>query len=577
MGNADVAVSLKAPVLRPVAPTLRERTLSLVERSHNVGVLSKIIELSPQDQAFCEKHTELIPWLKSLRATETVLQTGVFPDEGQENTDSTTEHITVCIQTILEHGGFDAVPVVLHDAYTTAHNFYTKSTTSGIIGYLGIVDVYMGSCLGADAMNCDDQYHLEVEKALQPLLYKRGGGSEELIASRFLTYKGYEGYVNMRVIGRPLDTSHAFDYYGARFAIDGLPEGGEYSVSELELGVFGVHDHTKRNNIVNIVNIHPYRVDYRQISDAIHVEAVDPKKLFQHILGRAIPGYADDAEKFLSHYVPFYHEKPYAEGRITRFYDIYERFALSHANANALPLEAKYYLWKNLCELSGSYDEVISPQLYTLLNAYGTDMAWVIQAMNGDKGLLEKLVHTFMKGEQNADVLLGFNPDTDAAQLFQAMARVEQYIVEAAFAVSSSAGDMTGTGIQNRINFLLPLTRGMVREAMETMAKVRSERNGNPGAVMQSFTLGFEQYEKILNILCHLQEKEEVRNVPFDSEQLDRIGRFRSDFPEASITGQIMTTAVLVQALFNQRAIPVEERNAWLRTFYKDVIEKGVY
>lgn len=516
------------------------------------------IILTPHDLAFCQTHTELTPWVKELRAIESILQTGTFPDEAQGNSDWPSMQLDHCITTLLGDGGVDAVGVILHEAFNTAYNFDLKSQNARGIGYMGMVDVYMGSCLGAGVYLNDDTYHQAVEQALQPLFYKRGGGSEELYAGRFLTYKGLEGFLNMRVIDRPLDSSAAFDYYGVRFALDGLPEGGEYSASELEIGVLGVHDHQDNNRIVKIVNIHPDRIQYQKASKEIHVSAIEPKELFRQILGREVPGFEEDAEKFLSQYVPFYHEAPFAEGRFTRFFDIYERFGLTHSNANALPLEAKYYLWKNLCEVSGYYDKTSASKIYSLLDTYGADVAWVVQALKGEKQMLDSLANALANKEH----------DRDTADLFHAIAQSERYIVEAAYTVTASAGDAKGEHIQDRINYLLPIARGMAREAI---------MNIDVAEGMQIFTFGFAQYEKMLNLLCTYSDPHEVRNVPFDQEQRDRIGRLRGRFPDAPITGRMMTAAEFAQTLFNQRSTSKQERDAFLMRFYEHVITLGVY
>lgn len=456
----------------------------------SVQKVSESICLTPEDQAFCETHEELIPWVKALRATEQILQAGRFPDEAEGNSDWPTMQLANCIGTLLEQGGVDAIPIVLRQAYATTLNFFTKSTHANAIAYMGMPDVYMGPCLETGKLNADDRYHRTIEYALQPLFYKRGGGVEEVFASRFLTYKGHEGFVNMRVIDRLLDDSHSFEYYGVGFTVDGLPEGGSYSVSELDIGVLGVHDRTN-NKIVKIINIHPDRYNYQTASEAIHVSAIEPKELFRQILGRDVPGYtAGVAEKFLSHYMPFYHEEPYADSRITRFFDSYGRFGFIDFNANVLPLEAKYYLWKNLCEVSGYYDKTIAPKIYTLLNTYGPDVAWVVQAMNGDKRVLQSLVNALVREKIDSAIHFGIEPDQATADFFHAIARAEQYVVEAAYTVTASVGDTKGAHIQERINYLLPIARGMVREAVE---------NGDLRNTMGLFTLGFKQYQKMLN------------------------------------------------------------------------------
>lgn len=508
--------------------------------------------LTPDDEQFLKTYPNLQETLTFFRGAE---QTVIGHPE---TTDPYPLLLDKYAKALIAQAGPDAVSVVLQGMMPVLG---TVGQSPSLRPYL---DAYLFPCLTWTKTGLAGDFHERqgvVRAALKPLLSIRTGDIAEQIAGTILTLP------ELRVQEAPIQDG-VIHYFGNDFTLaasrtDVPPPDHPATFSELELGVLLLRN--KAGKPVGVVCIHPDRVSFDMAQTAaIH----HPRDVFQTTLVRDLPGFAADADRFFADFAAFFDDNPFRLSPAASLRSWWKPDALPHTNA--IPLEAKYYLWR----LYYSSDQHERGAIAQFLRYCKEDAPWVIQTLEGNKTSIvaaaENLIRLHQAIEPKGDV----KPLSLAAGVLAEIASLERFVVEAAAAVMPPSERQLRGNIQERINFLRRLTRPMTDEAVRSFAEAKTPADLDAGARFHGH--GVLDAQEVVSSLQVLYRGDEIQTVPLDPNALPQLLAESARYPHAKHTYLTRCARWLTNALINQTGIPVEERRDWLRRFYAFVTSREV-
>ncbi len=559
-------------------------------------------KLFPADTAFLARYPQCDQYLQAIRNIEQALSAGYEPDLSQYASRLPGEAISQIAESIghaiglekkqphiasvddasevytpepsevifdatrhlVEIAGSDAVPVVLRNMVDTLTARYEKGELN-LFTLKALITGYLEPCFGY--LKGQDPQET-IQRALRPLLTEYGYGPRQEIVDTILTYRGMSG--SMRIEHRPISNG-TIKYYGKPFNIDGIDSNKSYSISELEIGVLAVFD-LDTGEIAGILDVHPHVYAYEDIESSVTISLVSPDSAMRARTGRDNDRFQSDWKDFFGDFHTFFSDG-YGEYVGPSFWTNHFFLALDHPNANYIPFEAKYYLWRLLKRQDAQTSRVITD----LLNTYQDSMIWVVEAMEGNpQGLVafgENIKHVLNDGvsahdwsEENArqvvDALLSHLSDT------------EKFSIDSAGALLSPR-ERSSRDLQERIDFFVPTSRTLTREALTSLSQVK---NLDDLIAAASFH-GMAQYElkKSIGYLQALYGRGKTEKEPFEKNTLDEIQAGFARYPHADATYSIRVLSWLMHAVFNQSDVPIDERRKTLRAFMEHVVSLDVY